>query len=382
MNDKTEAPPDLDAVGRWADDLERYQLAAPERAAALAEALREARSGGLGRAPEPFLTVLLYGATGVGKSQLINALAGAPIAEIRPDGPTTSRPTIYAHEDAPIEQLFDYGAGLGELARSPASVRRHRREELRNKVLIDAPDIDSLRREHRELTDEILPAVDVVLYVVTAQKYKDRVGWQALAKQRGRRAVAFVMNKWDPEGKTRVAAGVADVDDDLRTLLQEQGGYARPVIFRTSAEYWANRRATGGADAGPPPAGDQLPELEAWLSQGLSASRAEQIQARRRRASWGALAAAVTAATPASQSRNPWAPRSATCCSGRRRRLADVRPGAGRAGPPPVRTVRRRAVAAQPGTVRPVSAHRTVVDFLARNRGPAPRRRTVRRLPT
>lgn len=290
-------PTILDELDQWRAGLAEYGLASPDHLAALERAVADARRGRLDQPPPPTLTVLLLGASGAGKSELLNALAGERIAVSHHVRPTTRRPTIYAHASLPPERLYDYGPVLGELAKAPGAYRTHTREELRHKILIDAPDIDSYETGHRDLVLRLMPAVDVALYVVTAYNYKDDIGWQTVLGERGRRGFAFVMNKWDSEGKPRVPAGSPDVDEDLRMLLQ-RGGWAEPVIFRTSARYWVARRTAEPEGEMPAPAGDQLPDLERWLSAGLSTSQIEQIQRRRRRSLWGALSAAVAAALP------------------------------------------------------------------------------------
>lgn len=304
-NSASPSPNVLDALQQWHDGLAEYRLASPDHLGALERALSDARRGRLDQPPPPTLTILLLGASGAGKSQLLNALAGETIAASHHVRPTTRRPTIYAHASVPPERLFDYGPVLGELARKPGAFVTHNREELRHKILIDAPDIDSYETAHRQIVLDLMPAVDVALYVVTAYNYKDDIGWQTVLAERGRRAFAFVMNKWDPEGKPRVAPGSPDVDEDLRALLV-RGGWDNPLIFRTSARYWLARKTGEAEGQGPPPEGDQFPELERWLSAGLSTSQIEQIQRRRRRSLWGALAAAASSALPPDLSESPW----------------------------------------------------------------------------
>lgn len=299
------APVSFTTMAQWAARLQELGTLDKAPHEALLQALHEAQHGHLEQAHEPLLTVLLFGSSGVGKSQLLNALAGEAIAPTHFLRPTTRIPTVYAHEAVQAERLFEYGDTLGHLTRLPAAFQRHQREELRHMVLIDAPDIDSHVPEHRAQVMQLLPAMDVVLYVVTPESYKNDRGWQTVLQERGRRAFAFVMNKWDREGKRPISAGQMDVDDDFLTLLQ-QGGYAQPLLFRVSAAYWVARHEHATTTELAPAAGEQCPELQRWLLHELSTSRIAAIQRQRRRALWGSLAAAVSTAQPATVAEQPW----------------------------------------------------------------------------
>ncbi|MFN8532777.1 MAG: GTPase [Dehalococcoidia bacterium] len=294
---------DLAAIGAWLKCLGDYQLVGEAPSETLGGEIERAALGGLDQPFEPILTVLLLGATGVGKSQLINALAGSPIAEAGHRRPTTRYPLVYAHQSIDLGRLYEYGLSLGAFAGDEDAIRRHGEPALRRLILIDGPDIDSVARDHRERVLALLPAVDVVLYVVTAEKYKDDVGWQLVLRERGARAFAFIFNKWDPLGKQAAPPGALDVDDDFRSLLEE-AGYHDPLLFRTSAEYWV-RRATGEAGSAPPP-GDEFPALDRWLRSGLASDDVRAIQERRRRAALGELAAAVVDCQPPALAGSHW----------------------------------------------------------------------------
>lgn len=297
-------------IRAWAAELQQYGLIDAGPYDNLMQALTEAEQGGLGRAQSPLLTVLLFGPSGVGKSQLLNALAGEVIAQSHYERPTTRIPTVYAHADVDLDRLFEYGTELGEMGQQTHNVVRHTREALRNVVVIDAPDIDSYQRQHRERVMALLPMMDVVLYVVTAQTYLNDLGWQTVLKERGRRAFAFVINKWDREGKrTPGATAGIDIDAHFRQLLRERAGYDNAVIFRTSAEYWLQQRVSGqrsanSAEQAQPD--DQFQALERWLSSALSTSHVAEIQRRRRRALWGSVAEALSQAMPNHLRDQPW----------------------------------------------------------------------------
>src|ERR1700760_1781388 len=124
----------LGRVARWAEELcEREQI---EEAAAiqLNEILAASRGERLDRPDAPLMVVMLCGPTAVGKSSLINALAGAPIS--RPGlGATTDAAVLYVHEDDDASRLLGYSQALSGRSTAAATLVRHRREALRHKVI-------------------------------------------------------------------------------------------------------------------------------------------------------------------------------------------------------------------------------------------------------
>ncbi|MFF1403777.1 GTPase [Streptomyces sp. NPDC058294] len=163
--------------------------------------------------------VALAGATGSGKSQLFNALAGVPISETGVRRPTTAAPIACSWSDG--------AAGLIDRLGIPGRLRRrplHNQEseaQLRGLVLIDLPDHDSAAVQHREQVDRILKLVDAVIWVVDPEKYADAILHERyLRPMSGHAEVMFiVLNQVD-----RLPGDAADqVLDDLRRLLDEDG---------------------------------------------------------------------------------------------------------------------------------------------------------------
>jgi hypothetical protein len=220
----------------------------------------------------PLLVIVLMGGTGVGKSTLLNALAGGTVAQASFARPTTRDPVVYYHESIKPDRL---DPALRQCRLAP-----HDRPELEYKVLVDTPDLDSNDLSNRDKLRELLPVADVVLYIGSQEKYHDKLGWELFLEQRRRRAFAFVLNKWD---RCQNAGTGLRPDEDLLRDLKAQG-FENPLLFRTCAQYWAANAGAGNGAAeaernGAPP-GEQFAELVTWLEKGLTRLEIEAIKAR------------------------------------------------------------------------------------------------------
>lgn len=173
------------------------------------------------------------GGTGVGKSTLVNTIAGRRVSEISVKRPCTTSPLVYhhkAHRETLAGPSFLPGYDKGDLEAETGGkgvvLSSHDDDSLRDIILIDSPDFDSVSERNRDLSEDILRVADLVLYVVNPEKYADDEVWQVIRKIRGggRRAV-FLFNRAEDESDEAVEhfrelLREADVDGDLEIIFE------------------------------------------------------------------------------------------------------------------------------------------------------------------
>ena len=212
------------------------------------QALREVADLGAGRLPAPDLAGLeslltraagrralssehtvvgLFGATGSGKSSLLNALVGTPVARSHVRRPTTSEPLSVTWEPSGASALLDWlevrDRHAGDAPIDPRATQL---------ILLDLPDFDSVQAEHRATAERLASQVDALVWVVDPQKYADAVlhtDFIATHSQHGAVTIV-VLNQVDRLAKDEVPLVV----ESLRGLLAADG-LGKTRILTTSA---------------------------------------------------------------------------------------------------------------------------------------------------
>ena len=203
---------------------------------ALAAAEREDGHGG-------FYLVGLIGGKDVGKSALVNALAGRNITAITSHGPGTEVAVAYAHvsQEPALRQLLEREV--------PGQYRivTHEIPSLERQVLLDLPDIDSHWQSHPLVTRAMLRHMLYPVWMVSIEKYADRQPQEMLRKVAAGNApenFVFCLNKVDQlegsgvrgQGSGGLDGAAAEIRDDYAQRLAKTLGLPRPPeVFLISA---------------------------------------------------------------------------------------------------------------------------------------------------
>jgi GTPase Era involved in 16S rRNA processing len=209
-----------------------------------------------------FYLVGLIGGKEVGKSALVNALAGRAITTISAHGAGTEDVIAYAHRSQERE-LRDL---LERLVPGQYRIITHDVATLKRQVLLDLPDIDSHFAAHAQVTRAMLRHMLYPLWMVSVEKYADCQPQQMLARVAEGNApgnFVFCLNKVDQLARESEAA-INELRDDYAQRLQQT-----LKLNQTPRVYMISALRPDGFD---------LPELRGALSREKSAQAVQLSQ--------------------------------------------------------------------------------------------------------
>jgi hypothetical protein len=171
------------------------------------------------------LVLALLGGTGAGKSSVLNAIAGERIASTSAVRPHTDEPLAWvpAHAETSLRTLLD---NLEVASRVP-------HDRFAGLAILDMTDVDSLVASHRARVEELLPSIDVAVWVFDPVKYADAVVHKEFIAPNAHAAdrLIFILNQVDlipPDDR-------APMREHLVELLMADG-IEDPVVFETAAD--------------------------------------------------------------------------------------------------------------------------------------------------
>jgi energy-coupling factor transporter ATP-binding protein EcfA2 len=218
------------------------------------------------------LLAVVGGSTGAGKSTLVNTLVGDDVTKAGWLRPTTRGPVLVCSpgdlpwfaEDRILPELSRTTGDGSQGGGGTLHVVAHPRVPS-GVALLDAPDIDSVVAQNRQLANQLLAAADLWIFCTSAARYADAVPWDLLhtAQQRST-ALAVVLNRVPPEG-------IREIGGHLAEMLDENG-LGRAALFAIPETPMAGEN-------------ERLPEnvvaaLRAWLTRlaGDAEARSEVIR--------------------------------------------------------------------------------------------------------
>jgi hypothetical protein len=187
---------------------------------------------------EGCLVAAVAGGTNTGKSTVFNMLLGENTSPVRNTAAATCRPVVacntHRYDQCLEGDLFsefntcnlDKAESVISGDGSPEDLFVTRRNSLPDHlILLDTPDVDSIDQKNWVVADNIRSAGDVIIAVLTGEKYKDErvVQFFRQAHEAGR-IVLPLMNKANPKNDYEVArVQLADFIEDV--------GLEKPLCF-------------------------------------------------------------------------------------------------------------------------------------------------------
>lgn len=239
------------------------------------EELEQAAAGfqtRLNAARDELLCAGFLGGTGVGKSSLMNALAQAEVAGTSHRRPYTDHILIYHHAQIELPSFVHQ-------SHAAWAEHVHQAEAVKDILLCDLPDFDSLRPENKEAVLGFMSNLDLLVWVASPEKYADQSLHSALCQ--APKSVGnfyFVLNKmdrlWDRKRAEQSLDQMQRVAEHFRILLMQT------LAQRADTQSSASPRlfAVSALEEQPHSAWNQLSQFREVLFARRSAKQVEAIK--------------------------------------------------------------------------------------------------------
>lgn len=177
--------------------------------------------------------VALVGGTGSGKSTTFNAISNLDFADSGELRPTTERATACTWGGDASAMLDFLGVDEDRRIRK-ASILTDEEPEFEGLVLLDLPDHDSVAVAHSVQVSQLMPLVDLLVWVLDPQKYADQALHAGYLKGLERRqdSMVVVLNQIDTvpfDQRDRIV-------EDVKDVLKQDGLDGVPVISASALE--------------------------------------------------------------------------------------------------------------------------------------------------
>lgn len=143
--------------------------------------------------PDFPILICIIGGTGAGKSLLFNSLTGSKFSEVGVKRPCTKGAVICCPA-ASVHILKNLGTvwAIDETTRIVTSDQ----ENLRNIILVDTPDFDSVEKDNLIISNRFFVLSDVILFVASEEKYADLLGRNVLRRSLNwGKEIGVILNK-------------------------------------------------------------------------------------------------------------------------------------------------------------------------------------------
>ena len=175
------------------------------------------------RMSEPFMFVIV-GEVKAGKSSFVNALleAGREICAVAPQPMTDSIQQILFGDKEDVVSVNPY---LKKIF-LPVDI-------LRDIAIVDTPGTNSIVERHQEITENFIPASDLVIFVFEAKNPYRQSAWDffSFIHQEWHKKIIFVLQQKDLMSAEDLAVNERGLFDHAK-----KNGLAEPVIFPVSAK--------------------------------------------------------------------------------------------------------------------------------------------------